>query len=116
MASSGDCDAEGDALPARKANSTDPSSLLQSWAPTPPVNPCTRVHVTCNTDNSVVRVYVPSFRARLFFSELGLSHQSPVFNLHQSSDGFVSSMRVTVRCQPAISSSQSSPVLFFKIK
>ncbi|KAJ6326352.1 hypothetical protein OIU78_013453 [Salix suchowensis] len=73
MASSGDCDAEGDALPARKANSTDPSSLLQSWAPTPPVNPCTRVHVTCNTDNSVVRVDLAGAElSGTLGSELGL--------------------------------------------
>uniref|UniRef100_A0A6N2JYE5 Leucine-rich repeat-containing N-terminal plant-type domain-containing protein n=1 Tax=Salix viminalis TaxID=40686 RepID=A0A6N2JYE5_SALVM len=85
MASSGDCDAEGDALPARKANSTDPSSLLQSWAPTP-VNPCTRVHVTCNTNNSFVRVDLAGAElSGILVSELGLLTNLQYLNLSDNS-------------------------------
>ncbi|KAK4339236.1 hypothetical protein RND71_040698 [Anisodus tanguticus] len=36
---------------------TDPNNALLSWDPTL-VNPCTWFHVTCNKDNSVVRVQV----------------------------------------------------------
>ncbi|ONK60766.1 uncharacterized protein A4U43_C08F22390 [Asparagus officinalis] len=46
---------EGDALHSLQANLKDPNNVLQSWDPTL-VNPCTWFHVTCNSDNSVVRV------------------------------------------------------------
>ncbi|GAB4861037.1 Somatic embryoproteinsis receptor kinase 1 [Ancistrocladus abbreviatus] len=46
---------EGDALHSLRTNLEDPSNVLQSWDPTL-VNPCTWFHVTCNTDNSVIRV------------------------------------------------------------
>lgn len=46
---------EGDALHALRQNLDDPNNVLQSWDPTL-VNPCTWFHVTCNTDNSVIRV------------------------------------------------------------
>ncbi|CAH9105083.1 unnamed protein product [Cuscuta epithymum] len=46
---------EGDALHSLRANLRDPNNVLQSWDPTL-VNPCTWFHVTCNNDNSVVRV------------------------------------------------------------
>lgn len=45
----------GDALNALKVNLRDPNNVLQSWDPTL-VNPCTWFHVTCNNDNSVIRV------------------------------------------------------------
>ncbi|KAL9262836.1 LRR receptor kinase SERK2-like protein [Drosera capensis] len=48
-------DAEGDALSSLKHALSDPSGVLQSWDPTL-VNPCTWFHVTCNSDNSVIRV------------------------------------------------------------
>ncbi|GAB2219790.1 hypothetical protein Droror1_Dr00007427 [Drosera rotundifolia] len=48
-------DAEGDALSSLKNALSDPNGVLQSWDPTL-VNPCTWFHVTCNSDNSVVRV------------------------------------------------------------
>ncbi|KAL3511489.1 hypothetical protein ACH5RR_030890 [Cinchona calisaya] len=50
-----DCNSEGDALTAWKSKLKDPNNVLQSWDPTL-VNPCTWFHVTCNSDNSVVRV------------------------------------------------------------
>ncbi|XP_004228437.2 leucine-rich repeat protein 1-like [Solanum lycopersicum] len=50
-----DCNSEGDALNAFKTNVADPNNVLQSWDPTL-VNPCTWFHVTCNSQNSVVRV------------------------------------------------------------
>ncbi|XP_008809508.2 LRR receptor kinase BAK1-like [Phoenix dactylifera] len=46
---------EGDALHSLRANLNDPNNVLQSWDPTL-VNPCTWFHVTCNNDNSVIRV------------------------------------------------------------
>ncbi|THG06625.1 hypothetical protein TEA_005248 [Camellia sinensis var. sinensis] len=49
--------AEGDALNALKTNLADPNNVLQSWDATL-VNPCTWLHVTCNSDNSVTRVSV----------------------------------------------------------
>ncbi|CAN1235313.1 Somatic embryogenesis receptor kinase 1, partial [Linum perenne] len=45
----------GDALHSLRANLIDPNNVLQSWDPTL-VNPCTWFHVTCNNDNSVIRV------------------------------------------------------------
>ncbi|GMI88370.1 SOMATIC EMBRYOGENESIS RECEPTOR-LIKE KINASE 3, BRI1-associated receptor kinase [Hibiscus trionum] len=47
--------AEGDALNALKTNLADPNNVLQSWDPTL-VNPCTWRNVTCNNENSVIRV------------------------------------------------------------
>ncbi|XP_047341051.1 BRASSINOSTEROID INSENSITIVE 1-associated receptor kinase 1-like [Impatiens glandulifera] len=47
--------AEGDALNALKSSMIDPNNVLQSWDSTL-VNPCTWFHVTCTTDNSVMRV------------------------------------------------------------
>uniref|UniRef100_A0A0C9RLY8 non-specific serine/threonine protein kinase n=1 Tax=Wollemia nobilis TaxID=56998 RepID=A0A0C9RLY8_9CONI len=46
---------EGDALHNLRSNLDDPNNVLQSWDPTL-VNPCTWFHVTCNNDNSVIRV------------------------------------------------------------
>ncbi|RWR84047.1 somatic embryogenesis receptor kinase 2 [Cinnamomum micranthum f. kanehirae] len=46
---------EGDALHSLRTNLNDPNNVLQSWDPTL-VNPCTWFHVTCNTENSVIRV------------------------------------------------------------
>nr|AEF56567.2 somatic embryogenesis receptor-like kinase [Larix decidua]AGS80343.1 somatic embryogenesis receptor kinase 1 [Larix kaempferi] len=46
---------EGDALHSLRSNLLDPNNVLQSWDPTL-VNPCTWFHVTCNNDNSVIRV------------------------------------------------------------
>ncbi|GFY85781.1 somatic embryogenesis receptor-like kinase 2 [Actinidia rufa] len=46
---------KGDALHNLRTNLEDPNNVLQSWDPTL-VNPCTWFHVTCNNDNSVIRV------------------------------------------------------------
>ncbi|XP_044469160.1 somatic embryogenesis receptor kinase 2-like isoform X2 [Mangifera indica] len=46
---------EGDALHNLRSNLLDPNNVLQSWDPTL-VNPCTWFHVTCNNENSVIRV------------------------------------------------------------
>ncbi|CAN6478234.1 unnamed protein product [Victoria cruziana] len=46
---------EGDALNKLKSSLQDPNNVLQSWDATL-VNPCTWFHVTCNNDNSVIRV------------------------------------------------------------
>lgn len=49
------CFETGDALHSLRTNLQDPNNVLQSWDPTL-VNPCTWFHVTCNNDNSVIRV------------------------------------------------------------
>ncbi|KAK2993599.1 hypothetical protein RJ640_030906 [Escallonia rubra] len=49
------CNSEGDALNVWKSQLGDPYNVLQSWDPTL-VNPCTWFHITCNNENSVVRV------------------------------------------------------------
>lgn len=49
------CGLSGDALNALRQALTDTSNVLQSWDPTL-VNPCTWFHVTCNSDNNVIRV------------------------------------------------------------
>uniref|UniRef100_A0ACD5YN74 Uncharacterized protein n=1 Tax=Avena sativa TaxID=4498 RepID=A0ACD5YN74_AVESA len=46
---------EGDALYNLRQSLKDANNVLQSWDPTL-VNPCTWFHVTCNNDNSVIRV------------------------------------------------------------
>ncbi|KAJ0971208.1 hypothetical protein J5N97_019167 [Dioscorea zingiberensis] len=50
-----DCNLEGDILHAQKLAWEDPNNVLKSWDPTL-VNPCTWYHVTCNKDNSVIRL------------------------------------------------------------
>ncbi|XBH62893.1 hypothetical protein VPH35_116995 [Triticum aestivum] len=45
----------GDALYNLRQSLKDSNNVLQSWDPTL-VNPCTWFHVTCNNDNSVIRV------------------------------------------------------------
>ncbi|KAF3785437.1 BRASSINOSTEROID INSENSITIVE 1-associated receptor kinase 1 [Nymphaea thermarum] len=46
---------EGNALFALKSRLSDPNKVLQSWDDTL-VNPCTWFHVTCNSDNHVIRL------------------------------------------------------------
>ncbi|XP_073145949.1 leucine-rich repeat protein 1-like [Henckelia pumila] len=50
-----ECNSEGDALNAWKLSLSDPNNVLESWDPTL-VNPCTWFHITCNSQNSVIRV------------------------------------------------------------
>ncbi|XP_008801129.2 leucine-rich repeat protein 1-like [Phoenix dactylifera] len=50
-----DCNLEVDILHSQRLAWDDPNNVLQSWDPTL-VNPCTWFHVTCNNDNSVIRV------------------------------------------------------------
>ncbi|KAM3354470.1 hypothetical protein ACQJBY_025257 [Aegilops geniculata] len=46
---------EGDILYAQRQAWNDPNGVLQSWDPTLP-DPCSWFHVSCNNENSVVRV------------------------------------------------------------
>ncbi|WVZ85929.1 hypothetical protein U9M48_032786 [Paspalum notatum var. saurae] len=46
---------EGDALYSLRQSLKDTNNVLQSWDPTL-VNPCTWFHVTCNPENSVIRL------------------------------------------------------------
>jgi hypothetical protein len=50
--------AQGDILYKQRLAWKDPKNVLRSWDPKL-ANPCTWFHVTCNNDNSVIRVYVP---------------------------------------------------------
>ncbi|XP_062197746.1 disease resistance protein BAK6-like [Phragmites australis] len=55
LATLASCNTEGDILYAQRLAWKDPNNVLQSWDPTL-VNPCTWFHVTCNNNNSVIRV------------------------------------------------------------
>ncbi|XVE49300.1 hypothetical protein DITRI_Ditri01bG0071900 [Diplodiscus trichospermus] len=46
---------EGNALHSLRSRLSDPTSVLQSWDPTL-VNPCTWFHVTCDSNNHVIRL------------------------------------------------------------
>ncbi|KAK6916355.1 Leucine-rich repeat [Dillenia turbinata] len=46
---------EGNALYALRSRLSDPTNVLQSWDPTL-VNPCTWFHVTCDSNNHVIRL------------------------------------------------------------
>ncbi|KAL2477324.1 Leucine-rich repeat (LRR) family protein [Forsythia ovata] len=46
---------EGNALHSLRTRLSDPTNVLQSWDPTL-VNPCTWFHVTCDSNNHVVRL------------------------------------------------------------
>ncbi|RCV38305.1 hypothetical protein SETIT_8G131800v2 [Setaria italica] len=46
---------EGDILYKQRQVWRDANNVLESWDPTL-VNPCTWLHITCNNDNSVIRV------------------------------------------------------------
>lgn len=46
----------GNALHALRRRLSDPTNVLQSWDPTL-VNPCTWFHVTCDSDNHVIRLW-----------------------------------------------------------
>ncbi|KAM0882792.1 hypothetical protein ACQ4PT_032082 [Festuca glaucescens] len=55
LATLASCNTEGDILYTQRQTWKDPNNVLESWDPTL-VNPCTWFHVTCNNDNSVIRV------------------------------------------------------------
>ncbi|ONM62895.1 BRASSINOSTEROID INSENSITIVE 1-associated receptor kinase 1 [Zea mays] len=55
LAALASCNTEGDILYKQRATWKDPNDVLVSWDPTL-ANPCTWVHITCNNDNSVIRV------------------------------------------------------------
>ncbi|CAO2141808.1 unnamed protein product [Urochloa humidicola] len=55
LATLASCNTEGDILYAQRSAWKDPNNVLQTWDPTL-VNPCTWFHITCNNDNSVIRV------------------------------------------------------------
>ncbi|CAL9192093.1 unnamed protein product [Musa hybrid cultivar] len=46
---------EADALYSLKTNLIDPNNVLQTWEPNT-VNPCKWFHVTCNNEDSVIRI------------------------------------------------------------
>ncbi|KAB2602797.1 somatic embryogenesis receptor kinase 2-like [Pyrus ussuriensis x Pyrus communis] len=48
-------DSEGNALHALRSRLVDANNVLQSWDPTL-VNPCTWFHVTCDSNNHVIRL------------------------------------------------------------
>ncbi|KAL9272636.1 LRR receptor kinase BAK1-like protein [Drosera capensis] len=66
----GRSNAEGDAVHSLRTNLQDPNNVLQSWDPTL-VNPCAWFNVTCNSDNSVIRVDLAALSGQLVL-QLGL--------------------------------------------
>ncbi|KAK1267271.1 Somatic embryogenesis receptor kinase 1 [Acorus gramineus] len=75
---------EGDALHSLKTNLVDPNNVLQSWDPTL-VNPCTWFHVTCNNDNSVIRVDLGNAAlSGTLVSELGLLRNLQYLELYSN--------------------------------
>ncbi|GAA0171386.1 hypothetical protein Leryth_004298 [Lithospermum erythrorhizon] len=46
---------QGNALHAMRSRLSDPNNIMQSWDPTL-VNPCTWFHVTCDSNNNVLRL------------------------------------------------------------
>jgi Leucine-rich repeat (LRR) protein len=76
---------EGDALHALRRSLKDPSNVLQSWDPTL-VNPCTWFHVTCNSDNSVIRVDLGNARlSGSLVPELGSLQNLQYLELYKNS-------------------------------
>ncbi|XP_066338140.1 disease resistance protein BAK6-like [Miscanthus floridulus] len=55
LATFASCNTEGDILYKQRLAWKDPNNVLQSWDSTL-ANPCTWFHVTCNNNNSVIRV------------------------------------------------------------
>ncbi|KAG2562172.1 leucine-rich repeat protein 1-like [Panicum virgatum] len=55
LATHASCNSEGDILYKQRQEWKDRYNVLESWDPTL-VNPCTWFHITCNNDNSVIRV------------------------------------------------------------
>ncbi|KAG0529910.1 hypothetical protein BDA96_05G138100 [Sorghum bicolor] len=55
LAALASCSTEGDILYKQRLAWKDPKNVLRSWDPKL-ANPCTWFHVTCNNDNSVIRV------------------------------------------------------------
>ncbi|KAG0529911.1 hypothetical protein BDA96_05G138200 [Sorghum bicolor] len=55
LATLASCNTEVDILYEQRQTWKDPNDVLVSWDPTL-VNPCTWLHITCNNDNSVIRV------------------------------------------------------------
>ncbi|XP_062197976.1 disease resistance protein BAK6-like [Phragmites australis] len=55
LATLASCNTEGDILYAQRLAWEDPYNTMQSWNPKL-INPCTWLHITCNNDNSVIRV------------------------------------------------------------
>ncbi|CAO2149026.1 unnamed protein product [Urochloa humidicola] len=56
LATLASCNTEGDILYAQRLAWEDPNNVLETWDPSTLVNPCTWFHITCNDDNSVIRV------------------------------------------------------------
>ncbi|XP_043809478.1 somatic embryogenesis receptor kinase 2 isoform X2 [Manihot esculenta] len=76
---------EGDALHSLRSNLIDPNNVLQSWDPTL-VNPCTWFHVTCNNDNSVIRVDLGNAAlSGQLVPQLGLLKNLQYFRLNNNS-------------------------------
>ncbi|KAM7482429.1 hypothetical protein LguiB_007012 [Lonicera macranthoides] len=55
LTSSFSTNSEGNALHSLRSKLSDPTNVLQSWDPTL-VNPCTWFHVTCDSNNHVIRL------------------------------------------------------------
>ncbi|XP_015697872.1 leucine-rich repeat protein 1-like [Oryza brachyantha] len=79
------CNTEGDILYAQRQAWKDVNDVLVSWDPTL-VNPCTWLHITCNNDNSVVRVDLGSAGlSGSLIPELGGLTNLQYLRLHENS-------------------------------
>ncbi|OIT39433.1 PREDICTED: somatic embryogenesis receptor kinase 1-like [Nicotiana attenuata] len=82
---SAECNSEGDTLYAWKTYLIDPNNVLQSWDPTL-VNPCTWFHVTCNGQNSVVRVDLGAANlSGILVPQLGMLSNLQYLQVHNNS-------------------------------
>ncbi|XP_058098451.1 somatic embryogenesis receptor kinase 1-like isoform X8 [Magnolia sinica] len=76
---------EGDALHKLRSSVSDPNNALQSWDSTLP-NPCTWHNITCNVDDSVVRVDLGNAGlSGQLVPELGLLEDLQYFRLNNNS-------------------------------
>lgn len=75
---------EGDALYALRQSLTDPLNVLQSWDPTL-VNPCTWFHVTCDSQNRVIRIDLGNARlSGSLVPELGVLQNLQYLELYKN--------------------------------
>ncbi|XP_004496889.1 leucine-rich repeat protein 2-like [Cicer arietinum] len=75
---------EGNALHALRNRLSDPYNVLQSWDPTL-VNPCTWFHVTCDSNNHVIRLDLGNSNVSgTLGSELGQLHHLQYLELYEN--------------------------------
>ncbi|XP_019427997.1 PREDICTED: somatic embryogenesis receptor kinase 1-like [Lupinus angustifolius] len=75
---------EGNALHALRTRLSDPNNVLHSWDPTL-VNPCTWFHITCDSNNHVIRLDLGNSNiSGALGPELGLLHHLRYLELYSN--------------------------------